>query len=226
MNRFFGAAAMGFTISVALAVPVSPDKKKLTYLDLQPKANHKLTEDFGLAGNNLGELSAGEKTFGGVQFNVGKGFIQLGSKVMDKMPDKVEGIKVGKPFAKLHILQATQYGGGPNREGSEWFVKDDTAIGEYRVIYDDKTVATVPIVYGQHVRDWYFVDGEKGVSRGSVVWTGDNKNAQGVGSRLRLYLTTWQNPKPNKKVISIDYISHKDKTVAAPFCVAITVERK
>jgi hypothetical protein len=94
------------------------------------------------------------------------------------------------------------------------------------VHYEDKGVATIPVVYGQDVRDWFFVDGEKGVRRGSVAWTGDNKRAKEVGARIRLYLTTWVNPRPDKKVIRIDYLSKKDKTVAAPFCVAMTVEGK
>jgi hypothetical protein len=226
MKHFFALAAASWAFGSALAVSVPADKAKRTYIDLQPRANHKLTEDFSAAGNNLAELPTGEQTFGGVKFKIGKGFIQLGSKAMDKMPEAVKGLKVGRAFARLHILHATQFGGGPNREGSAWFVKDDTPIGEYRVHYADKSVRTIPIVYGQHVRDWFFVDGEKGVSRGKVAWTGDNKRATEVGARLRLYMTTWQNPQPGKKVIDIDYVSKKDQTVAAPFCVAMTAEGK
>jgi hypothetical protein len=226
MKQLFALAILGVTFGPALAVPVTVDKAKRIFIDLQPKANHQLTEDFSAQGNNLGELPTGEKTFGGVRFKIGKGFVQLGSKVMDNMPDKVEGLMVGKMFAQLHILHATQFGGGPNREGSDWFVKEGTPIGEYRVHYDDKSVATIPIVYGEHVRDWFFIDGEKGVSRGAVVWTGDNARARQVGARLRLYLTTWQNPKPGKKVVSIDFVSKKATTVAAPFCVAMTAEMK
>jgi hypothetical protein len=142
------------------------------------------------------------------------------------MPEKVEGIKVGRTFKRLHLLHATQFGGGPNREGSAWFVKDDTPIGEYRVHYADRSVVTIPIKYGQQVRDWFFIDGEKGVSDGKVAWTGDNQRAQQVGARIRVYLTTWQNSRPGKKVVSIDYIVYKDKTVAAPFCLAMTAEMK
>jgi len=58
------------------------------------------------------------------------------------------------------------------------------------------------------------------------VWKGDNQRAKQVGARIRLYLTTWENPKPDKKVVSIDYLSKKDDTVAAPFCLAMTLEAK
>jgi hypothetical protein len=128
-------------------------------------------------------VPSGEQAFAEVKFNVGEGLIQLGSKLLDKMPDKVEGIKVDRSFTKLHILHATRFGGGPNVEGSEWFVKDGTAIGEYRVDYEGGESTTVSIVYGEDVRDWLFVDGEKGVSRGKVAWEGDNDRAKQVGAR-------------------------------------------
>jgi hypothetical protein len=37
-------------------------------------------------------------------------------------------------------------------------------------------------------------------------------------------MTTWKNPKPDQKIVSIDFRGRKDETVAAPFCVAITAE--
>ena len=37
---------------------------------------------------------------------------------------------------------------------------------------------------------------------------------------------TWDNPKPDKKIASIDFSSKKDETPAAPFCIAITAEVK
>ena len=39
---------------------------------------------------------------------------------------------------------------------------------------------------------------------------------------LRLYVTRWENPHPEKKVRTIDFIS--STTHAAPFCLAMTVE--
>jgi hypothetical protein len=126
----------------------------------------------------------------------------------------------------LHMLHATQFGGGPNKPGNPWFVADGTLIGEYRVNFADGSAIIIPIVYGQDVRDWFYVDGEKEPSRSKVVWKGDNQWATRVGARIRLYATTWENPWPDKSVTTIDYSSKKDETAAAPFCVAITAEEK
>jgi hypothetical protein len=212
-------------MGVAWATPVD---RELVYIDLNSKVNQKLTENLGTGaeGNNLKELPTGEQAFGDVKFKIGDGLIHLGSKVLDKLPEKVEGIKIDGKLAKLYILHATSFGGGPNKEGDPWFVKDDTHIGEYRVNFEDKSSEMIPIVYGQDVRDWFYVEGEKDLTRGKIVWKGENVRATQVGAKIRLYLTTWENPKPDKKVISIDYVGRKDETVAAPFCVAMTLERK
>ncbi len=92
--------------------------------------------------------------------------------------------------------------------------------------YDDKSSETIPIIYGRDVRDWFYVEGEKDVSRGKVGWNGDNERAKEVGARIRLYVTSWNNPKPEHKVVSVDYLSKKDETPAAPFCLAMTLETK
>jgi hypothetical protein len=59
-----------------------------------------------------------------------------------------------------------------------------------------------------------------------VAWKGDNGRAKQLDARIRVYQTNWENPWPNKKVTTIDYLSKKDETVAAPFCIAMTVEAK
>jgi len=40
-----------------------------------------------------------------------------------------------------------------------------------------------------------------------------------------LFMTTWENPNPNKKIVSIDYVAaDKAKIAGAPFCIAMTGE--
>ena len=205
---------------------VADEAAKFRVLDLQPYCNQKRGDNMesNFDGNNLAKLPGGEQTFGGVGFQIEPGIIQLGSKVLEKQPDRVGGIKVESKFGKLHILHATQYGGGPNKEGNPWFVKDGTIIGEYRVTYEDKSSVNIPIVYGEDVRDWFFVGGEMETVRSKIVWKGENEWSTAVGAKIRLYLTTWKNPKVDKKVLTMDFTSKKAETVAAPFCVAISLE--
>ena len=95
------AALFGGGAFLAPAAPVQTEP--ITYLDIQDKANQKLTDGFhsGKEGNNLADLPTGKQTFADVKFSIGRGVIQLGSlKVKDK-PEKVEGIKVGQKFDKL-----------------------------------------------------------------------------------------------------------------------------
>lgn len=224
MNRLLVVAGVCWVLSFA---PASAEEKEFVHIDLQGKFTHKLADKFGndeRQGNFL-TVPKGEHTFNGVKFKIGKGVVQLGSKVWTEKPDMVVNIEVDSKVAKLHILHATGYGGGPNVPGSRWHVEDDTRIGEYNIHYEDKSVETIPIVYGKDVRDWWFREGEKSTSRSKVAWKGDNELAKRYDCRLRLYLTTWDNPKPDRKVVSIDYIGRKGETVAAPFCVAMTLAK-
>jgi hypothetical protein len=213
-------------VVVFTSIAGGAEDAKYQSVDLQPYANQKRGDSFGVdAQNNLAKLPGGEQKFGGVVLKIEPAIIQLGSSVLDTMPANVEGIKVDSKCAKIHILHATQFGGGPNREGTPWFVKDGTLIGEYRVNYADKSALTISIVYGQDVRDWFYVEGEADTERGKIVWKEENEFATSVGAKIRLYLTTWENPKPEKTVVSIDYLGKKDETVAAPFCVALSLEK-
>jgi beta-galactosidase len=130
------------------------------------------------------------------------------------MPEKVEGLKVDAKLARLHILHATA-----------WGTDDGTLIGEYTVNWDDGTSVTIPIEYGKDVLDWWYYPDSGEPTRGKVAWKGENDGAKTLNATIRLYLTTWENPKPDLKIKSIDYSSTK-QTQAAPFCVAITGEKK
>jgi hypothetical protein len=192
------------------------DDKKWAFVDIQSKANQKLKDGFhsNTEGNNLAEVPTGEQTLEGVKFKIGEACIQLGSKDLTDKPDKVEGIKVDKKCTKLHFLHATGY-------STEY----DTVIGEYTVNWDDGTSVTIPIVFGKDVRDWWYYDDTPEPTRGKVAWKGDNDYAKSLNAKIRLYLTTWDNPKPDKKIKGIDYSTTKE-TQCAPFCVAITAEEK
>jgi hypothetical protein len=218
--RCFRFLAIGYLLYAlpAAAVPLPRDKNETTCLDLQPKANGKLKESFhgGSAGNNLAEVPRGEQKFGGIKFFIGDGLIQLAGSDASKLPAKVEGIKVGRAFGALHILQAC---------GTGYQTKDGAEIGTYTVHYHDKTTATINVVFGKDVRDWWYYPNSPGVTGGKVAWQGDNAMAKKSGAKVRLYLSSWKNPHPRKKVLTIDFGSTRT-TRAQPFCVALTVASK
>ena len=196
-----------------------PPLGKLVPLDLTPMANVSIDLLSGAGpsdGNGFPELAKGEQTFGGMTFNIGPGLIQLGSTRLTGMPPKAEEIPVGRTVSLLYFLHGTQW--SPSRNPP-----DGTLIGQYQMHYEDGSAVSVPIVYGQDVRDWWDNDQGRPVTRGKVVWTGRNSAADKSQATIRLYLGAWENPHPERKVISFDYISTA-KTGCAPFLLAVTVE--
>jgi RNA polymerase sigma factor (sigma-70 family) len=195
----------------------APDRDTgAAYLDLQPLANQKLQETFRGAqfqGNNLAELKADKQTLEGLKFNVGESMIYLANeRLKDQLPEKVEGIKVGARIAKLHILHGTAY-----------IADEETTIANYIVHYADKSDETIEVAYGKDVRDWWYHDGDPEPTRGKVAWRGSNAAAKTLDCSLWLFSQSWLNPHPDKVVVSIDCVS--TVTTAAPFVVAMTVER-
>jgi hypothetical protein len=189
----------------------------ITYLDLQAKANIKLEQPLqgGRPGNDLADLPRGEQKLAGVKFKIGDRLIQLEGPGQT-FPTKLDGIKVGRKLARLHILHAA---------GRCLGVKDGAVIASYIVHYRDKTQATIPIVYGKDLRDWWELSDPQPVTRGKVAWEGANRVRQNTRTKMRLYLTTWENPHPKKEVTQIEYACTKG-TPAWPFCVAMTAEAK
>jgi hypothetical protein len=188
-----------------------PQRQSQRFLDLQPHANFKLTEDFARQRNNLAGLPPGEQLLGGVKFNIGEGLILLKGNGIDR-PERVEGIRVGETFSRLHILHATHWSAG----------KKDAVVGFYTLNYDDQSWETLPIVYGQNVSNWWYMECE-GPPPAVVAWKGENEDATRTNrARLHLYLTSWKNPHPARRVVSIDFTS--TNSTAAPFCVAMTTE--
>jgi len=214
-------------LSLVSDVAQAADDRQFVLVDLQPYATQKRDDGLGsgIEGNNLANVPGGEQILEGIKFKIGEGIVHLGSNIVDRHPEKVEGIKVDAKCGQLHILHATCFGGGPNKPGDPFYIKDGTLIGQYMVRYSDGAAEGVAIVYGEDVRDWFYVDDEAKTSRGKIVWSGENDRAAMLEAKIRLYLTTWKNPHPDKTIKSIDYVGRKSETPCAPFCVAITVEQ-
>jgi hypothetical protein len=200
-------------------------EKIFTPIDLKSHVNHKLGDPDSneIPGNDL-PLTPGEQLIDGIKMEIGDRVIQLGSKLLTNGPEKVEGIKVGRKFVKLHILHATTFGRGA--PGSALREEDGRFLAEYRINYDDNSSESIGIEYGKDVRDWWYGDNDQETSHAVVAWKGDNILSGQFSSHVRLYRTTWDNPKPNQTIVSIDLIGRKDESVAGVFCLAITAEEE
>jgi hypothetical protein len=211
-------AAVAAARTLAAALPAAAPAKPPVFrpIDLRPYANQKLAAPFpgGDPGNDLAGLPAGAPTLGGVEFAIGDGVVHLGSARVAG-PQKVEGIAVGGRFARLHVLHGCDWSSGTG-EGE--------VIARFVLHHEDGTAAEAPVVYGQHVRDWWSNADEKDPPRSKIGWEGENEAVKGSGIKIKLWLTTWRNPHPEKEVVSIDYVAAAATTAVAPFCVAITVE--
>jgi hypothetical protein len=174
--------------------------------------------------NYLRELGSGLLGLGGVRFDV-RGVIQLRPHTdlepawqfyWDLLPIRVDGIRVEQQVRRLQVLQATAC--------TENSVKDGAEVARFVWHYDTGQEAS-PILYGRDVRDWWWrpEDAADPTSdRSRIVWTGSNPSAGAKGYKLRLYLTTIENPRPQEVVRSLDYVSAMRES--APFLIALTVE--
>lgn len=198
-----------------LAVPFQPEGK-LTYLDLQAKANQAMDlPTFDTPVNDMAQVPRGEQAFGGMKFTIGPGSLQLGSGLLPAAPERIGGIPVGSHVARMYVLHGTQFGGSTHN------VADGTIIGWYRVVYEDQKEESIAIVAGEDVCHW-FADDSEPPTRGAKVWEGKNRLAQWLNTSVRLFAGGWTNSRPEKKIAQIDYLAAG--TQAAPFCLAITVE--
>jgi len=157
--------------------------------------------------NDLASLPTGVQTFAGVPFDV-RGLIQVGAQIGIKFPREVQGIVIGQPCRRLHFLHSAVHA---------HVVPDGTPIGRYVIHYARSDPIVLPIVVGQDVANWWEAPAGADPPSG-VAWRGTNS----AGHRVRLFKTTWENPRPDECVEHLDLVSDQDRT--APFLVAITAE--
>jgi WD40 repeat protein/serine/threonine protein kinase len=136
-----------------------------------------------------------------------RGAVHLARAEAQSRPQRVNDIPVGAKAHRLHFLQATAWSG-----------RDGVEVGKYVIHFTDDTFEQVPVIYGEHIRDWVVKMDAGKISQGRVAWRGSNK----FWGEVRLFLQTWENPRPDIEIKTIDFVSRM--TECAPFLVAITRE--
>jgi WD40 repeat protein len=163
--------------------------------------------------NDLAELPSGLQTFGGTRFDV-RGIVHLGSKATElkRFPPSTLDIRVRQKCRRLHFLH-----------GASWQDAPGARIGNYRIRYADGQVEDLPIVYGHDVYDWWQVKQNVTDPHSKVAWRGGNPASRGAGLGVILFELTWQNPRPDVEVLSVDFESAM-RQGSAPFLLALTAE--
>jgi hypothetical protein len=203
-------------------IPARDPKADARMVDLTGKYNALLSEQWhpdaqGIPPgvNHLGSLPRGIQKLGGVDFDV-RGLIQLTGTLADaagaSFPESQAGIKVGRKCKRLHFLQA-----------SGWSGAEGKVVGKYVLHYAGGETATLNIVYGTDTLDWWKSSAEaKAPQSATVAWAGSNPATEGLGASLWLFKRAYDNPKPDLKIETLDFVSTQAE--AAPFLVAVTVE--
>ena len=168
---------------------------------------------------DLSNLPTGALTPSNVLFDV-RGLVRLNATdrvfpyegARNLFSNTVNGIQVNAKFRRFHLFH-----------GAEGTVPDGTAICRYVLHYADGSELEIPILYGRDVRDWRQLDDDSKPEsdQGIVVWRGTTGTEQ-YRARLRLYVSTFENPRPELEVKTIDVIS--TVTPCAPFLIALTIE--
>jgi hypothetical protein len=223
---------------IAPIAPMSPDAAAplmgpCTEVDLSPHVTQRLDEAMlPTPGNHLGMLLAGLRGDGvshrilhGIPFRldgvvlVGPGETSSGEGTAMTVAPQVEGIAIDRQVKRLHFLH-----------GTHWRTNDGAEIGAYIIHYADGTRLEIPIRYGEDVRDWWVrSDPAPRVTRARVAWSGSNEAAARLGSRIRLYISSWENPYPEKTIRSLDMVTGEQaagRAAPAPFLVGLTMEQE
>jgi hypothetical protein len=188
-------------------------------LDLTESCNFGLNEtvSFGSAGGeDFLNLPKGTFKLDGVNpsFDI-RGRIQVkGKRLRLPFPARVDGIKVKQQCRRVHFICGTVYNAAAGTE-----------IGRFDVHYADGQSNRIQIIYGRDVQDWLFDPQQPQAKAGQVAWQGATSTTQASqhkGKHIRLYHLQWENPSPEARIASLDFVSAL--TDAAPFVIAITLE--
>jgi hypothetical protein len=148
----------------------------------------------------------GSQTLGNLPLEIG-GMICLWGEGNAKsgavFPEKIDSIPVKRAVDTLYVYHATFYA---SRDGSPVY--------HLTLEYANGTSSMTTLCYGAHVRDWYQPSferfGDLTDSQSKMVWRGDNPDSTPDNPiKLRFFITSIPNPRPDLEVKSISLVSAK-----------------
>ena len=207
------ASSLGASLLKAqLKIPARDPQASRNLIDLTPYYNGALGENWMNprdTRNHLRELPRGVQRLAETQFDL-RGLIQVEQECR-RHPPKAEGIVVDQQCRRLHFLHAACNAG---------LLEDGLEIGQYVVHLADGNQYQIPLVLGRELVDWHI---QRRKNEAYVTaWEGENPASRRLGKKIRLFKTTWENPRPEAEVRTIDFMAAHPGP--CPFLVALTAE--
>ncbi len=161
-----------------------------------------------------------------------RGWIHLDVRLINpdvtNLPERVNDIPIDRRCRRLHFLHTAVGSSYVSREGDgerveKFRIPTGVAVGHYLIHYADGQQTDIPILHGLDVRDyWWFPESAPDDPALVAAWTGSSPHSRQKGATTRLYQSTWENPRPDTPIRSLDFVH--GKTHAVPILVAITAE--
>lgn len=205
-------------------VTFSIPKERSRFIDLAGHANRGFRDDGDGSGwtgqgiNDFRNMPPGVQNVNGVDFRIidpakngGKSCLILRGSDKPDFPARIDGIPVNAKVARLFFLHTSAW------KGNE--------AGCYRINYEDGSSFDYMLIQGRNIGDWWNVgrlpDALPGLVRSNAL-------TDSVGT----YMAVWENPKPDRKVTSIDFLSagqsrdidYLPGRTPVPILVAVTAE--
>jgi hypothetical protein len=210
LNRLNEAAADNL---LARQIPPRNSQSPPWLIDLSAYYNATMTGLPGGPANHLTNLPAGIQEFDGPKFDV-RAVVHLRHPLQLDLPLSVEGIRVNLKCQRLHFLHSVAHALNP---------EFGLLVGRYVIHFSDGKTDFIELKLGVDLWDWHFDPKHpKATQNSKVAWSGNNDHSRRYNQMIQVFKSTWDNPRPDATVESVDYISAN--AGPGPFLIAITAE--
>jgi beta-galactosidase len=173
---------------------------RLVPVDLRPYANRGFADQTGEgwtgqgSDNDFRKMPLGHQQVGKLVFDIidpttngGKGALILRGAELPKLPAVIKGIKVDRKFSRVFFLHGFAWGTGGEA-------------GRYRFHYADGQSVDFVLAEGRNIGDWW------NCRDLPEAWVGISR-MNGLGREVGVFAAEWKNPHPEKRIISMDFLS-------------------
>lgn len=163
--------------------------------------------------SSFSALPSGQQALADTPFDI-RGVVQFHETNRDaSLTARSPAMRLDLRCRRLHFLHA-----------ATGQADDKTRLGSYLFRFADGGTTNLFLEYGSDFRAWETATGESLLAqKAALAWIGSNPDPQANSTGcFRLFKTTWENPRPDAEVASVEY--RPENPQVFPFLVALTAE--